>query len=142
MTSTFRPSPLLSFALVADAASSGASALLMVFGAGLLSPLLGLPPTLLTWAGAILVPFAGGVAWLASRAAVPRAGVWVVIVLNVLWTVDCLLLLVSGAIQPTALGYAFVLAQAVVVAGLADVQYLGLRRAGADAGRRPVPIEA
>jgi hypothetical protein len=139
---TFRPSPLLRFALVADAASSGASGLMMAFGAGFLSPLLGLPAPLLTWAGVLLLPFAAAVGWLASRAAVPRIGVWTVIVLNVLWAVDCLLLLVSGALQPTGLGYAFVIAQAVVVAALADVQYLGLRRAAADAGRRSLPIEA
>jgi hypothetical protein len=37
-------------------------------------------------------------------------------------------LLASGWVAPTALGYAFVLGQALVVAILAECEYLGLRR--------------
>jgi hypothetical protein len=42
-------------------------------------------------------------------------------------------LLVSGWVAPTALGYAFVIAQAAVVAVLAELQIAGLRRTTATA---------
>ena len=141
MTS-IRPSSLLRLSLAADAAASGASGLLMAAGASFLSPLLGLPPALLTGAGLVLLPFAAGVAWLASCERVPRTAVWMVIVLNVLWAVDCLLLLALGPVQPTGLGYAFVIAQALVVAALAEVQYMGLRRSPAEAASAVEPARA
>jgi hypothetical protein len=50
---------------------------------------------------------------------------------NVIWVVASILVLVSGAIAPTALGIAFVIFQAIVVAGFADLQFTGLRRVSA-----------
>jgi hypothetical protein len=41
------------------------------------------------------------------------------------------LLLVTGHLELTALGYAFVLVQAVLVAALTEAQYVGLRRLAA-----------
>ena len=61
----------------------------------------------------------------------PRAGVWAVIVLNVVWVANSLLLLASGWVAPALLGYAFVMGQAVVVAVLAELEFIGLRRAAA-----------
>jgi hypothetical protein len=55
--------------------------------------------------------------------------VWVVIIANALWVVDSLWLLVSGWVSPTALGVAFVLAQAAAVAVLTELEYIALRRA-------------
>ena len=57
-----------------------------------------------------------------------RAAVWAIIAYNVLWSVDSVVLLVSGYVAPTALGYAFVIFQAVVVAGFAALQIVGLRK--------------
>jgi hypothetical protein len=54
--------------------------------------------------------------------------VWAVIVLNALWTVDSILLLLSGWIEPTELGYGFVIFQAFGVAMFAGLEYFGLRR--------------
>jgi hypothetical protein len=51
-----------------------------------------------------------------------------VIATNAAWVLASILLLVSGWIEPTVLGYAFVIAQALVVALFAEVQYLGLRK--------------
>jgi hypothetical protein len=56
-----------------------------------------------------------------------------VIGINALWVADSVLLLLGGWVNPTGLGYAFVLFQAAVVAGFADAQYLGLRRSAAPA---------
>ncbi|BBK33204.1 hypothetical protein EDC65_4171 [Stella humosa] len=119
---------LLWWSLAGDAAVSGACGLLMAAGADPLSGLLGLPVPLLRWAGLALLPYALFLAWLARRPAPPRGAVWAVIVLNVLWAADCLILLASGWVAPTGLGIAFVLVQAVTVLAFADLQYLGLRR--------------
>lgn len=124
-----RPSVFLRRVLLADAAASAVTGALMAFGAGQLGGLLGLPGDLLRYAGLALLPFAALVASIATREALPRALVWAVIVANALWVVDSLALLASGWVMPTALGTAFVIAQAAAVAVLAELEYLGLRRA-------------
>jgi hypothetical protein len=117
--------------LLADAVASGATGALTLLAAAPLSGLLGLPAGLLRAAGLALLPYAAAVAWLALRRAEPaRAVVWAVVAINAVWAVDSvLLLLVPGWVAPTALGVAFVLAQAAVVAGFAALQGLGLRTA-------------
>jgi hypothetical protein len=114
--------------LVADALISGATGLLMLAGSGLLEGLLGVPSALLRYAGATLLPFALAVAWLARRDELSTAGVWAVIAANALWAVDSVVLLFTGWVAPTALGYGFILFQAIAVAGFAELQYVGLRR--------------
>jgi hypothetical protein len=133
-------SRLLRLALVADAAATTATALLMFVAAATLGPLLGLPHTLLTYAGVALFPYAAVVAYLGTRRQVARGAVWAVIACNVAWAVDSLLLLATGWIEPTRLGYAFVIGQALIVALFAEVQYIGLRQSGAavDGPRREV----
>lgn len=123
------PSPFLRRVLIVDAAASAAAGAAMTLGANVAADVLGLPADLLRYAGIALLPFAALVAWIATRAAVPRAAVWAVIAANALWTLDSLWLLASGWVAPTALGTAYVLAQAALVAGFAELEYLGLRRA-------------
>ena len=115
-------------ALMLDALASGATALLMIAGAGLVEGLLGLPAALLRGAGLVLVPYVAFVVYTATRDTISRSAVWTIIVANVAWAAASALLLVSGWVAPTALGYAFVIAQAVVVALLGELQYMGLRR--------------
>ncbi len=122
------PAPLLRQALLADAVTSAACAALLVGGAGFLDDLLGLPTALLRGAGLVLLPFVAFVAWLGTRARVPRLAVLAVIGLNALWALDSFLLLASGWVAPHAAGLAFVIAQAVVVAMYAELQVMGLRR--------------
>lgn len=126
--SIFASSSLLQTALLADAVVSGATGLLLAFGADPLALWLGLPAALLRGAGLSLLPFAALLVWLARRRSPARLLVWAVIAYNALWTVDSLWLLASGWVSPTLLGYAFVVAQALAVALLAGWQYLGLRR--------------
>ena len=114
--------------LVADAAISGATGVLMVAASAWLEGLLGVPSTLLQYAGASLLPFAIVVMWLARREQVSAAGVWAVIAANALWAFDSVALLFTGWVEPTAAGYAFIVFQAIVVAALAELQYVGLRR--------------
>jgi len=127
------PSPrapgFLRFALIADAAASGALGLGLAALAGPLAGLLGLPEALPRHAGIFLIVWAAGVLWLGTRARPPRAAVWTVIAVNAVWALDSILLLLVGWIAPTALGMAFILVQAAAVAVFAEIQYVGLRRA-------------
>jgi hypothetical protein len=125
---THSSSSFLRLVLIVDAVSSGAMGLLLALGAGLLEPLLGIPATLLDYAGLALVPFAALVAYVATRHDLPRPGVWAIIVCNAVWTIDSLLMLLSGFVSPTALGTAFVIVQALLVAVLAELEYVGLRK--------------
>jgi hypothetical protein len=115
--------------LYADAISSLAMGGLLIAGAFLLGGVLSLPEALLREAGIVLLPFAAFVLLVASRAAIPRLAVWIVIGLNALWVIDSGLLLLTGWVTPNALGYAFIIGQAGVVAVLAELEYFGLRRA-------------
>ena len=115
-------------ALILDALASGATALLMIAGAGLVESLLGLPAALLRGAGLVLVPYVAFVVYAGTRDIISRSAVWMIIVANMAWAAASALLLVSGWVAPAALGYAFVIAQAVVVALLGELQYMGLRR--------------
>lgn len=121
-------SRLLRTALAIDAVLSGLSGLLMLVDAAPLGVVFGLPTELLRYAGLALLPWAAVVGWLSLQATVSRRAVWTVIGLNGLWALDCALVLVSGAVAPTGLGIAFVIVQVIAVGGLAELQWLGLRR--------------
>lgn len=115
-------------ALVLDAVASGATGLLAIFASGFLGWLLELPPGLLFGAGLVLVPYVLFVIYTATRHPIPGGAVWVVIVANFLWAAASVLLLLSGWVSPNALGVAFVLAQAAVVALFGQLQAMALRR--------------
>ena len=123
-----RSNSFLRRALILDAVASGAAGLLMIAGAGLLEGFLGLPAGLLRGAGLVLVPYVAFVVFVGTRTEIEPPAVWSIIVANVLWAAASGLLLVSGWVAPTALGYAFVIGQAAVVALLGELQYVGLRR--------------
>ncbi|MGE0849123.1 MAG: hypothetical protein AB7O44_05805 [Hyphomicrobiaceae bacterium] len=128
--STLHSNPFLRNALLLDAAATGATGLLLIGGAGLLEGVLGLPAGLMRWAGLVLIPFVAFVAWAGTREPASQGAVALIIAVNVLWVVASVCLLVSGLVAPTLLGYAFVLAQAAVVALFAELQYVGLKRSG------------
>jgi hypothetical protein len=118
----------LRYALIADAVASGATGLLMIAGAKLLEGLLGLPSALTREAGLLLVPYVALVGFVGTREIISRVAVQVIIALNVVWAVASIGLLVTDYVAPTVLGYAFVIAQAAVVAVFAELQFIGLRR--------------
>jgi hypothetical protein len=126
--STISNTPFLRNALLLDAAASGATAILLVAGAGRLDGLLGLPVALMREAGLILVPFVAFVAWAGTRASGSRGVVSAIIAVNVLWVVASVCLLIGNWVAPTLLGYAFVIAQAAAVGLFAELQYVGLKR--------------
>jgi len=114
--------------LLADAATCVATGLLMVLGSSVLEQFLELPAELSRFAGVSLLPFAALLIYLATRENLSPPVVWAVIVINALWTVDSLLLLLSGWIEPTGLGNTFVIFQAFGVAMFAALEYFGLRK--------------
>ncbi len=126
--STIHHASFLRRALLIDAGISSATGLIMFGGASFLTRLLIIPEALLRSAGLALLPFAVFVAVVATREQVPSAAVWIVIVINVLWTIGSVALLLSGAVTPSLLGYVFVLFQASAVAVFAALHVLGLRR--------------
>jgi hypothetical protein len=115
-------------ALLADAAASATTGLLLAVGAQYLTDLLGLPVSLMRYAGMSLLPFAAIVLFVALRANLPRIPVIAIIAYNALWTIDSIVLLASGFIQPTSLGTVFVIAQAATVGLFAVLQWIGVKR--------------
>lgn len=113
--------------LLVDAAVSGATGLLMVSGAALLHAWLDVPVLLIRYAGLALIPFALLVVFFARSPRLSATKAWTVIAMNGAWVVASVLLLVSGWIDPNAVGVTFVLGQALAVAGLAEFQYSALR---------------
>lgn len=114
--------------LLLDAASCLGLGLILAAGAGALAPLFGLDQPLLFGAGAALVPTGLFILFVATRS---RASAWLVglvIVGNLLWVLESLLV-IRGADAISALGTAFVAAQAAAVAGLATLEWIGIRRA-------------
>lgn len=122
------PSPLLRRVLITDTTLTGTSGILLLLAARPLSTLLALPSALLLGAAAIFIPFAIFVGWLGTRPRVYRPLVFAAIALNALWAVDSILLLFTKWVQPTPFGELFVIGQAVVVAVIAELQFVGLRR--------------
>jgi hypothetical protein len=122
------PSLFLRRAIQADALVSGAMALLLAAGAGVLAPLLSLPEAFLRNTGFILVVYAALVGFLGARDMMPRMAVWAVIAVNAIWTVDSIILLMSGWVSPSLFGTAFVVMQAVAVGVFAELQFIGLRK--------------
>lgn len=112
--------------LIADGAISGATAPLLLLGAPLLERMLGVPESLLRYAGVSLIPFAVYVVYLSRREYLSRGSVWGVIALNLAWAVGSVLLVFS--VEASRAGAVFILAQAIAVAVFAEMQYVGLRR--------------
>ena len=124
------PSLFLRRAILADAIFSGISAVVLTFGAGMLSPLLNLPEALLRETGLFLIAYAALVGWLGTRQSMPKPLVVIVISGNAAWTLASIALLFSGAVTPNLLGEVSVAAQAIAVGALAELQYIGLRKSG------------
>jgi hypothetical protein len=122
-----------------DAAASGGMGVLLLVAAGSLASVFGLPVLLLRGAGVILVPFAAFLVWLSGRTdavSLPRNLAWTVVTANALWAIDSVLLLFTGWVQPTGLGLAFVLVQALAVVILTWAEIGGIRAVPVAAGVR------
>ena len=126
-----KSSPILRNALLLDGLLSGVTGLLLVLAAGWLGAFLELPRLLLLVAGSAALPFAALLVWLSNRAEISRQAIWAVIAVNAVWVIDSLLLLVIGWVSPNLFGYAFVIAQALAIGLLAELQWFGLKHSRA-----------
>ena len=129
MTEIIRVSNFLRFVLFADAATCVACGLLLSAGGALLQNIVGLPLGLMFYAGLSLLPFAALLIYAATRKSISKTVVWLIVGLNLLWTIDSLLLLVTSYVAPTVFGYVFVVFQAIGVAMFAYLEFIGLRKA-------------
>ena len=116
-------------ALRLDAVVSGANGVAYLAAAGPLGELFGLDAVLLRVVGAGLLAFAA-VVWLVASAqrVSPRAAA-TIIALNVGWVVGSIAVALADLGTPTTVGAVWMIAQALVVAGFAELQVTGLRRA-------------
>jgi hypothetical protein len=121
-------SPFLRRVIALDAAACAASGLLLAFGGARLADLTGLPAALSRPAGVFLLVWAALLAWIATRPAFNRAVVWTLIGVNAVWVLESVMVLALQWVRPTPFGYAFVIAQAIAVAVIADLQFIGLKR--------------
>ncbi|HQS01267.1 MULTISPECIES: hypothetical protein [unclassified Polaromonas] len=128
--SSLAASPLfLRRVLWLDAATGAATGALQLLLAGFLAGLLGLPETLLVVSGWVMFVYVAGIGFIATRQFVPAALVWLLIGANFLWVLGCLALLLGDLVMPTLAGKVFIAIQAVTVGLLAELQWVGLRKA-------------
>ncbi len=125
---TIHISTFLRRVLALDAVTSSVAAVALVFAAGPLAELTGLPQPLLFWAGIVLVPWTAALAIFSSRATMPRLALVDIAAINALWVAASVALLATGWVSPNTFGILFVLAQAAGVAVYALLQAGALRQ--------------
>ena len=125
--STVLSSPrLLHWTLRADASSGIAMGLPLVAFAEPLAAMLGLPAQLLLACGLALFPFAALMLLAARSERPPAALVWLVIGGNVVWVLGSVWLWFT--LPLTLLGQVFLVAQALAVVVLTELEVTGWRR--------------
>lgn len=122
------PSLFLRRAIQGDAIVTGAMAVLLVLAAGRLGALLNLPEAFLRHIGLFLIVYAVAIGFLGTRMQMPTPAVWAVIITNAVWAFDSIALLFTGWVAPNLFGQAFIVTQAISVAAIAELQYIGLKR--------------
>lgn len=123
-----RPLTLLRRALALDAVITAGNGAIYLVASGPVERLLGVPSGLLIGLGAFLVGYGLAVGYLATRSVPRPSAVQAVIVANVGWAIASLGVLVSGWLDLTTAGVAWVPAQAAVVAAFAALQGVALLR--------------
>ncbi|GAA4962850.1 hypothetical protein HD597_002130 [Nonomuraea thailandensis] len=118
----------LRMALAADAVVTGGNGLAYLAFAGPVGTLLGPDAGLLRGIGVFLLVYGAAVGFLATRRDISPAGVKAVIALNIIWTLASIAAVVTGAAGFTTIGAIWAIAQALVVAGFAELQITGLRK--------------
>lgn len=120
----------LRLALKLDALATAAVGVLSTVAGPVLDDLLGAPLALLLPVGLFLLAYAAFVWVVATRPRVSRPAAWAVIAANLVYAVDCAVVVAAEWFPLTALGVAFVLFQAAAVALFAAAQLYGLRKTG------------
>jgi len=117
--------------LLADAATCALSGTLSLTLAHTLSAPLGMSLDLLRAAGAVLLAVAAFILFAARNVPALRWPVWAVVIGNAAWVLESVLVALSGSEPLTAVGQAVVIGQAVAVAVIAELEYIGLRKTAA-----------
>ena len=117
-----------------DALTCLITGVLSVAASSLLGSSLGLSGGLLQGSGIALLAVGAFILFAAKNVPALRWPVWIVVLGNAVWVLASVLLLISGLEQPTGLGTAYVIVQAVIVAVLAELEYIGLRKTAGVAG--------
>lgn len=117
----------LRYVLLADSASCVATGAAQVLLPTTLADLFRLPSALLMGTGIFLLAYAAVVAYVGTREAIPRGPVWLFVAGNFGWAAGCVALLAATPLQPTLVGQAWIIAQAVTVVVLAELQWAALR---------------
>jgi hypothetical protein len=117
----------LRYVLTIDAISCLAGGILQLVFTGFLSEHLSLPPALLAATGNFLLVYGAAVAFLATRAQVPRAIIWLLIVGNCVWGLASFAILIGNDLHPSAVGKGYIVVQAMTVLALARLQYICVR---------------
>ena len=128
MPNTSQNYSILRFAMLLDAVGSAAMGLMLAVATVPLASLFGLPEMLLRVCGLGLLPYAAILATAGMRANVSTSFTRLVIAGNLAWVALSGVLPASGMVAPTALGYGFVIVQAIAVLAFAELQFIGLRR--------------
>jgi len=119
--------------IAVDAAACGLAGAALALDAALVAPIAGVPETVLQPLGLFLVAYAAVLAFLASRAELPRAVVWTLVAFNVAWAVESVMAPILGGAAPAGLGLTLILVQAAGALLVADLQFLALRKARREA---------
>ncbi|TYB63951.1 hypothetical protein FXF51_23165 [Nonomuraea sp. PA05] len=122
----------LRLALAADAVVTGGNGLVYLAFAGPVGDLLGPDTGLLRGIGVFLLVYGAAVGLLATRRDISPAATKAVIALNIIWTLASVAAVVTGAAGFTTIGAVWAIAQALVVAGFAELQITGLRKSRAN----------
>jgi hypothetical protein len=131
LTTRITSRPLLRLALEIDALVTGANGLAYLVLAAPLGDLFDVSAPLLRGIGAFLLVFAAGVYAVSRREPIPAGPVRAVVALNVAWAIASLVVAIGGWEDPSTAGTVWTVLQALVVAGFAELQLTGLRRATA-----------
>lgn len=119
-------SSALRLALQTDALVCSASSIALIAAARPLVTLTGIPALDLGIVGGVLLAYTAWLWYVVTRPAISRRVGWTVVAINLIWVLDSALVLFSGWLPLTNAGWWFVVAQAVVVAALADWQAIAL----------------
>jgi hypothetical protein len=123
------PAGLLRHAILSNGIFCGVSGIILLLAAGPLATLLGIPaPLALRGTGFVLGCYGVALFFLAGQQRINPKLALAVILLDVIWVIDSIVLLLSGWLPLTTAGMWIIGILALIVAGFAEVQYLGLRR--------------
>lgn len=122
------PDRFLRLVLQLDAVVTGANGVAYLAIPSTLQSLLGLPETSQRYAGLFLVVYAAAVLFASLQREVSRSAAGVFAGMNLLWALGSFFVLLVGALPVTFWGGVWLVLQALVVAGFAALQWIGLRR--------------